>query len=172
MAGCVLFIITNRIDPRYLLPVRQVVLLVEKARVCGLRMMGAKIGANSWVRSELFITSPQKLRIGMNTKIGIRSELWLYDDLSIGNDVEIGSGLVVHTAEHVYPDIRRPIAKQGAKYSPVRIGSDVYIGSRVTLLHGVNICDHTIIGAGSVVTSDCESGKVYAGVPARIVGTI
>jgi acetyltransferase-like isoleucine patch superfamily enzyme len=53
------------------------------------------------------------------------------------------------------------------EYSPVIIGSDVWIGTRAMVLDGVNIGDGAIIGAGSVVTRDVKPFEVVAGVPAR-----
>jgi maltose O-acetyltransferase len=37
---------------------------------------------------------------------------------------------------------------------------------------GVTIGDNVIIGAGSVVTKDCQSNSVYAGVPAKRIMSI
>ena len=55
---------------------------------------------------------------------------------------------------------------------PIRVGNDVYIGVDTILLPGVTIGDNVIIGAGSVVTKDCESGYVYAGNPAKKIKTM
>lgn len=167
LVGACIYAITNRVDVRYMTGMQPFAWLVEKTRVLSLRMMGARIEKESFVRCGGFITAPERLILGKHSKIGIRSQLWLYDRLVIGDDVEIGSDLIVHTAEHVFPDMSLPIAKQGSCYKPVAIGSDVYIGSRVVILPGVTICNHVIIGAGAVITGDCESGYVYAGVPAR-----
>lgn len=54
-----------------------------------------------------------------------------------------------------------------------RIGSDVWIGERVTLVssgHSVSIGDGAIVGAGSVVVSDVPAYSIVAGVPARVIG--
>lgn len=56
-------------------------------------------------------------------------------------------------------------------YSPVSIGSDVFIGVNCVILPGVTIGDRVVIGAGSVVTRDIPSGTVAAGSPARVLGT-
>jgi acetyltransferase-like isoleucine patch superfamily enzyme len=49
----------------------------------------------------------------------------------------------------------------------VIIGKNVWIGMQSLILKGVNIGDHAIIGARSVVTRDVPSGVVVAGNPAR-----
>ncbi|MSP43448.1 MAG: CatB-related O-acetyltransferase [Alphaproteobacteria bacterium] len=52
---------------------------------------------------------------------------------------------------------------------PVRIGNDVWIGSRAIILSGVTIGDGAVIGAGAVVTRDVPAYGVAAGNPARVL---
>ena len=51
------------------------------------------------------------------------------------------------------------------------IGSDVWIGFGVMITDGVTIGDGAVIGAGSLVTSDVEPYAIYAGTPAKKIGT-
>jgi acetyltransferase-like isoleucine patch superfamily enzyme len=51
----------------------------------------------------------------------------------------------------------------------VRIGNDVWIGTRAIILPGVHVGDGAIIGAGSVVTRDVPALAVVGGVPARVI---
>ncbi|MCB1285530.1 MAG: transferase [Microthrixaceae bacterium] len=55
---------------------------------------------------------------------------------------------------------------------PIRIGSNVWLGDKVTVLKGVTIGDNVIVGANAVVTSDVEPGTIVAGVPARPIRSI
>jgi acetyltransferase-like isoleucine patch superfamily enzyme len=55
---------------------------------------------------------------------------------------------------------------------PVKIGNYVYVGSSAVILPGVTIGDHSVIGAGAVVTNDVPAFSVVMGVPARIVGKV
>lgn len=54
-------------------------------------------------------------------------------------------------------------------YKKISIGNDVWIGSRVLVLGGVNIGNGAVIGAGAVVTKDVPPYAIVAGVPARII---
>jgi acetyltransferase-like isoleucine patch superfamily enzyme len=45
----------------------------------------------------------------------------------------------------------------------------VWIGANVTILPGVTIGDHTVIGAGSVVTKNVAANSIAVGVPARVI---
>ena len=53
----------------------------------------------------------------------------------------------------------------------IEIMDNVFTGSDATILYGVRIGENCIAGAGSLVNKDCEPNSVYAGVPARKVGT-
>ena len=54
-----------------------------------------------------------------------------------------------------------------ADIAPVRIGCDVWLGDKVTVVAGVTIGDNVIVGANSVVTRDIEPWTLVAGAPAR-----
>ena len=51
----------------------------------------------------------------------------------------------------------------------MHIGDDVWIGTNVIILPGVNIGSHCIIGAGAVVTKDVPDYAVVGGVPAKVI---
>jgi acetyltransferase-like isoleucine patch superfamily enzyme len=53
-------------------------------------------------------------------------------------------------------------------WKSTRIGNHVSIGTNATILP-VTICDHVVIGAGSVVTKDITVPGIYAGNPAKMI---
>jgi acetyltransferase-like isoleucine patch superfamily enzyme len=53
----------------------------------------------------------------------------------------------------------------------VEIGRDVWIGRGCCILPGVTIFDGAVVGANSVVTRDVPAGAIYAGAPAKQIGT-
>lgn len=55
------------------------------------------------------------------------------------------------------------------KHIAVKIGHDVWIGDRVTLLGGVKIGNGAVIAAGAVVTKDVAPYTIVGGVPARVL---
>ena len=55
---------------------------------------------------------------------------------------------------------------------PIKVGNNVWFGSKVTVLGGVTIGDNTVIAAGSVVTKDIPSGVIAAGVPCKVLREI
>ncbi len=54
----------------------------------------------------------------------------------------------------------------------IEIMENCFIGSDTTVLYGVRIGANAIVGSGSLVTKDLEGNSVYAGVPARRIGSI
>src|SRR5205085_2723579 len=52
------------------------------------------------------------------------------------------------------------------------VGRGASIGSNATILCGVTIGAHAMVGAGAVVTSDVPPGAIVAGVPARLMAAV
>jgi len=55
---------------------------------------------------------------------------------------------------------------------PVRLGDNVWLGDRSTVLKGVTIGDNSVVAAGAVVTKDVPANVVVAGNPAAVVKTL
>ena len=54
-------------------------------------------------------------------------------------------------------------------YLHTRIGANCFIGGRSLILPGIEIGDHCVVGAGSVVTKSVPPRSLVAGNPARIL---
>lgn len=88
----------------------------------------------------------------------------------LGDWVIMGPHVLVSTVNHpLSPSQRR---QRQATATPVRIGSDVWIGGNATILPSVTIGDNVVIGAGAVVTKDIPANSLALGVPARVVRTL
>jgi acetyltransferase-like isoleucine patch superfamily enzyme len=85
------------------------------------------------------------------------------DDVLIGSNVNVVSGKRVHYFER--SDV--PIRLQGGELSKVSIESNAWLGNKAVVM--ANVGSGCVIGAGSVVTSGCESDAIYAGNPARFI---
>lgn len=106
------------------------------------------------------------ISIGNNSGIGING--YIQDNVSIGNDVMIGPDVLIYTSNHKHDSLTISFLKQGITMKPVRIGNNVWIGTRVIILPGVTIGNNVIIGAGSVVTKNIPNNTLAAGNPCII----
>ena len=87
--------------------------------------------------------------------------------------IEVGDNCMFSTEVKVLAhDSSTCFVTDSAKVGRVRIGSNVYLGFRTTVLCNVTIGDNVIVGANSLVNKDLASGGVYAGNPARYICSI
>lgn len=101
---------------------------------------------------------------------GIGANSILDGSIIIGNNVMMGKECIILHHNHRFDRLDVPMSQQGFYESkPVCIGNDVWIGIRVTILPGVMVGDHSVIGAGAVVTKNVPEYAIVGGNPARIL---
>jgi acetyltransferase-like isoleucine patch superfamily enzyme len=109
------------------------------------------------------------LRVGDKTVFGRNIVVNAYLDISIGERCIIADLVYVTDFDHVFDDVTVPIKDQGIVKSPVAIGSDVWLGTKVSVVRATVIGDGSVVGAHAVVTRDLPPFSVAAGVPARVI---
>ncbi len=108
------------------------------------------------------------LMIGDNSGVGVHCNLG--GNVTIGNDVMMGPECVFLPHNHKFDRLDIPMCQQGfSEGKPIRVGNDVWLGTRVIVMPGVTIGDHSIVGAGAVVTRDVPAWAIVGGVPARVL---
>jgi acetyltransferase-like isoleucine patch superfamily enzyme len=80
-----------------------------------------------------------------------------------------GPGAKVLGSSHTGEPIDIPIISTELSIKPVVIGYGADIGTNATILPGVHVGAHSIVGAGAVVNVDVPEYAVAAGVPARVI---
>lgn len=83
----------------------------------------------------------------------------------IDDGVLVGHNVILATLNHDFDPNRREILHS----APIKIGKNVWIGSRSTILPGVKVGDGSIVAAGSVVNKDVPSNSIVAGIPAKVI---
>jgi len=125
---------------------------------------GCEIGDDVFIGP--FVEIQKDVMIGARTKI--QSHTFVCELVNVGENCFIGHGVMF--INDLF-SAGGPARGDKALWKSTTIGNHVSIGSNATILP-VNICDGTVIGAGSVVTRDITEPGIYAGNPARKIRNI
>jgi acetyltransferase-like isoleucine patch superfamily enzyme len=122
------------------------------------------IGAQSMIQGRFDGTC----RIGNHVWIGPHA---YFDarNLILEDYVGWGPGAKVLGSSHTGDPIDVPIIATELSIKPVVIGYGADIGTNATILPGVHVGAHSMVGAGAVVNVDVSEYAVVAGVPARVI---
>lgn len=118
-----------------------------------------------------------RIIIGDGSRIGDYSTLSSCKDIIVGKGVLTGRMVMITDNSHGHTDrpeelemspVFRPLASKGA----VRIGDNVWIGEKVSIMPNVTIGDGAIIAANAVVTKDVPAYAIAGGCPAKVLKMI
>ena len=148
----------------------------DYVKIDALSKGGIKIGNNFSIGRNSSIECTGVLRelgesfeIGENVGIAANAFIAVRGKLKIGNDTIFGPGVSIHTENHNFNEVDKPIRLQGATRKGVEIGEDCWIGSKSVILDGVKIGSHVIVAAGAVVNKDVPDYAIVGGVPSKII---
>jgi carbonic anhydrase/acetyltransferase-like protein (isoleucine patch superfamily) len=123
------------------------------------------IGAGTWLRSEL---GPVHLVAFEGARLEVGPEGFLNGchlsakrEVTLGRRVWVGPGSRVFDSDQHDFDAERP-----ERSAPVRLGDHTWIGSDVTVLRGVTVGEHCVVGARSLLTRDLPPHTLAFGAPA------
>jgi acetyltransferase-like isoleucine patch superfamily enzyme/acyl carrier protein len=117
------------------------------------------------VRSHIFASPGSVISIGDGVQISYGAAIAAQRAVDIGSNTSFGPFVVI-----MDNDFHRVGNRDAAgEVAPVRIGSNVNVGARVTILRGSIIGDNVRIMSGSMVSGLVPSGGTVGGVPAREV---
>ncbi|PEN12627.1 dTDP-6-deoxy-3,4-keto-hexulose isomerase [Longibacter salinarum] len=123
---------------------------------------GAQIGANCNINCHVFIENDVVIGDNVTVKSGV--QVWdgitLEDDVFVGPNATFTNDPSPRSKQH--PDsFSRTVVREGAS-----------IGANATLLPGLEIGHHAMIGAGSVLTKNAPPHTVWFGNPAQHRGYV
>ncbi|WP_162602413.1 sugar O-acetyltransferase [Nocardioides daejeonensis] len=135
-----------------------------------LRELLGRVGDQVMVRAPLYVDYGTQPSLG--DRVFVNYGLTALDcaAITVGDDTLIGPHVQLLTPTHpLDPEVRRSGLESA---HPITIGENVWIGGNATVLPGVTIGDHAVVGAGAVVTRDIPARTVVAGTPARVIRTV
>lgn len=136
----------------------------KRLRAAIYRLSGLTVPWNADIAPQVIVRG-KGLAVGGGTAINYRCVFDARAQVTIGKHCGIGIGAQFITSTHDYRD---PAVRAGVgAVRPITVGDGTWIGSGATVLSGVRIGDGCVIASGAVVTKDCQSHGLYAGIPAR-----
>ena len=130
-----------------------------------------EIGEGTWLRTDL---GPVIVAVFAGGVLRMGPECFLNgchvsckERVTLGRRAWIGPGSRVFDADQHDLDAEHPERRQ-----PVEIGDHVWIASDVTVLRGVTIGPHAVVGSRAVVTRDLPAHRVALGIPATPRGEV
>jgi acetyltransferase-like isoleucine patch superfamily enzyme len=121
-------------------------------------LFGCDIGDDSFIGPFVEIT--RGVTIGKRCKI--ESHSFLCTAVTLEDDVFVGHGAMF--VNDLYPKNERRV-----QYLQTRVRRGASIGTNATIVGGIEIGEHAVIGAGAVVTRDVPPFAIVAGNPARLL---
>jgi acetyltransferase-like isoleucine patch superfamily enzyme len=137
------------------------------------------IGHDTDIHSNAYITPLKEyaevqykpeIKIGSGVYIGRHAYFVAIDSITIGDGCVLSEYVYITDNAHgLHPD-RGPIMLQPLESKgPVHIGRKCFLGFRVSIMPGVTLGEHCVVGANSVVTCSFPDYSMVAGAPARLI---
>ena len=115
------------------------------------------------------VSNPRMITIGIGAAPGIMPGCYIqgYGRIRIGDYTILAPNVGLISSNHDPADISTHIR------SSIDLGAYCWIGMNATIMPGVVLGDHTVVGANSVVTRSFPEGYVVlGGVPAKVIARI
>jgi len=127
-------------------------------------------GADNVFERGCFLEIHQgKLTMGNGNYFNRNIRITCLGTITIGNGCLFGDSVHLYDHNHGIDDPNGPFKSQVYERGEIKIGDNVWIGAKATILKGVIIGDGAVVGAGAVVTKDVVPYAIVGGVPAKLI---
>ena len=129
-----------------------------------------RIGPWCWIGDDNKLRAHEgALTLGAKVVMGRDNVINTYLDIDIGDAAILADWIYVVDFDHRFDRLDLPIKDQGIVKSPVRIGKDVWIGEKASVLRGVDVGDGSVIASHCLVNRDVPPYSIAVGVPVRVI---
>lgn len=126
-------------------------------------LFGENLGQNSYVTTPINGACVSTMKIGNDVFINSNLLAMARGGITIEDGVQIAANVQLISNNHDPYDLSVLTCK------PVLIKEAAWIGAGATILPGVCVGKHAVVGAASVVTKDVPDYAVVVGNPARVI---
>ena len=126
-------------------------------------LFGNNLGEDSFVAAPINGSCISSMKIGKHVFINSNLLAMARGGITIEDEVQIAANVQLISNNHDEYD------RQVLTCKPVRIKKGAWIGAGASILPGVCVGKHAIVGAGSVVTKDVPDYAVSVGNPAKVI---
>lgn len=110
-----------------------------------------------------------QLTVGEKVVLGRDNVVNTYLDVEIGAASILADWIYVCDFDHRVDRLDVAIKDQGIVKSPTRIGADVWVGEKATILRGVDVGRGAVVASHCLVNRDVPPFAIAVGVPVRVV---
>ena len=128
------------------------------------------IGPWCWIGNDNKLRAHEgQLTLGAKVVMGRDNVVNCYLDVEVGDASILADWIYVCDFDHRFERLDMAIKDQGIVTSPTRIGGDVWIGEKASVLRGVDIGQGAIVASHCLVNRDIPPFSIAVGVPVKVV---
>ena len=121
------------------------------------------------INDQAMLYAKGKLIIGEQFYTNRYTRIVAHEKIEIGRNVTLGQmvSILDHDHNYIFEGINMKL--NGYITEPVKIGNNVWLGDKCTVLKGVTIGNNVVAGANTLIHKDVPSNSVIGGVPFKIL---
>jgi acetyltransferase-like isoleucine patch superfamily enzyme len=128
------------------------------------------LGPWCWIGADNKLRAHEgNLRLGPKVVMGRDNVINTYLDIEIGANALFGDWIYICDFDHIYDRLDIPIKKQGLVKTPVRVGADVWVGEKASILRGSDIGAGSVVASQALVKGAIPPFSIVVGTPARVI---
>jgi len=127
-----------------------------------------RLGERVQVRDGAEVKSKGELVVGRESIIGRNVTIHCHERIELADRVGLAEGVTIMDSDRTHDGSDTHVARQPVVSSPVRVESNVFVGTNALILRGSHVGANAMIATGAVLTGgDYPERHLLAGVPAQ-----